>query len=109
MISLSGAERIRFAGLPKFPEVRRDLALVVDRGVTFAEIEQAASGCGARNLQRIGLFDVYEGDKVAQGKKSYAISLILRSDDRTLTDQEIEKSVGQVMQALQSKFGAELR
>lgn len=98
-----------YRGIPKFPEVRRDLSLLVDSAVTFAEIEKLAYQAGKKLLKKVGLFDVYEGEKIASGKKSYAISFILQDDDKTLTDKEIEKTMGRIMEALVSEFKAMLR
>jgi phenylalanyl-tRNA synthetase beta chain len=100
---------VTFSGVPRFPEVRRDLALVVDQSVTFAQLEELAGNAERKLLRRIGLFDVYEGEKVGNGKKSYAMSFILRDDNKTLTDQEIEKCMSRLLKAFSEKFDARLR
>lgn len=100
---------VTFSGVPRFPEVRRDLALVVDQSVTFAQLEELAGNTERKLLRRIGLFDVYEGEKVGVGKKSYAMSFILRDDNKTLTDQEIEKCMARLLKAFSEKFDARLR
>jgi phenylalanyl-tRNA synthetase beta chain len=99
----------QYQGIPKFPEVRRDLALVVDRHITFARIREQAFQAEKGLLKRIGLFDVYEGDKIDAGKKSYAISFILQSDERTLTDKDIERSMDRILKAMTTAFDARLR
>jgi phenylalanyl-tRNA synthetase beta chain len=100
---------VTFSGVPRFPEVRRDLALVVDQSVTFAQLEELAINTERKLLRRIGLFDVYEGEKVGAGKKSYAMSFILRDDNKTLTDQEIEKCIARLLKAFSEKFDVRLR
>ncbi len=100
---------VTFSGVPRFPEVRRDLALVVDQSVTFAQLEELAGNTERKLLRRIGLFDVYEGEKVGVGKKSYAMSFILRDDNKTLTDQEIEKCMTRLLNAFTDKLGARIR
>ena len=89
--------------------MRRDLALVVDQTVTFAQIEKLAFQTEKKLLKKVGLFDVYEGEKIAVGKKSYAMSFILQDEDKTLTDKEIEKSMDKLLRAFISNFNAQLR
>ncbi len=109
LFSLIAANSIQFKGIPKFPEVRRDLALLVDKQVTFAEIEKVAFQTEKKLLKKVGLFDVYEGENIAAGKKSYAINLVLQSEDKTLTDNEIEKVVEKILRAMVTNFNAMLR
>ena len=94
--------------LPKFPAVTRDLSLVCDRSVPVAELDKAIRSVKSRIIEDVKLFDVYEGDRIAENKKSVAYSLILRAEDRTLTDDECSDVVGKVIKAL-SEIGAELR
>jgi phenylalanyl-tRNA synthetase beta chain len=95
--------------LPKFPEVRRDLALELDRSVTYADIEKLAFETEKKLLKRVGLFDVYEGDKIESGKKSYAIFFILQDDMKTLTDDEIEKAMKRLIKVYTEKLNARIR
>tara|TARA_Y100001954_G_C15812177_1_gene605722 strand:+ start:65 stop:2518 length:2454 start_codon:yes stop_codon:yes gene_type:complete len=95
--------------LPKFPSVRRDLSLVIDKGVTFEEIKTAALNAERKLLKEINLFDVYEGNKLAAGKVSYAISLILQDVNSTLTDKKIDRSVAKILESISEKTGAILR
>ncbi len=95
--------------IPRFPEVRRDLALIVDKEITFVQIEQVVNSAEKKLLRRVGLFDVYEGDKIPQGKKSYAISLYLQDETKTLTDKEIEKAMERIIRALTGTLNAQLR
>jgi phenylalanyl-tRNA synthetase beta chain len=109
MLSLVSGRKVDYKGIPKFPEVRRDLALVLDNKVTFDELKNTAFQTEKHILRTVNLFDVYVGDKIAAGKKSYAISFILRDDDKTLTDQVIEKTMDRILRSFQEKFGAVIR
>ena len=98
-----------FREIPKFPEVRRDLALLVDTAVTFAQIEQTAAETDRKLLRRVVLFDVYEGKNLPAGKKSYAVSFYLQDAERTLTDRRIDDLMAKLRRNLESKLGAQLR
>jgi phenylalanine--tRNA ligase, beta subunit len=98
-----------FSEIPKFPEVRRDLALLVDTAVTFAQIEQTAAETDRKLLRRVVLFDVYEGKNLPAGKKSYAVSFYLQDAERTLTDHRIDDLMAKLRRNLESKLGAQLR
>jgi phenylalanyl-tRNA synthetase, beta subunit, non-spirochete bacterial len=95
--------------LPKYPEVRRDLALMLDESVTFSEIMKAAYSTERKLLKSVNLFDVYVGDKIGEGKKQYAISFILQDPDKTLTDKAVEVIMNKLLKTFREKFGAELR
>ena len=95
--------------LSKFPEVKRDLALLIDKRVTFSELRDAAFAAERKLLRSVSLFDVYEGDKLPKGKKSYALAFTLQDPARTLTDDIVEKAMGRIRQALEKGVGAELR
>lgn len=101
--------QIVFQPLPKFPSVRRDLALMVDAGLNFAEIEKIARMEGRKLLKEVSLFDVYKGDKIEQGKKSYAVSFTFLDPEKTLTDQDIDKVMSKLMKKLESELGAVVR
>ena len=98
-----------FSEIPKFPEVRRDLALLVDTAVTFAQIEQTTAETDRKLLRRVVLFDVYEGKNLPAGKKSYAVSFYLQDAERTLTDRRIDDLMSKLCRNLESKLGAQLR
>ena len=98
-----------YAEVPKFPEVRRDLALVLDESVTYADLEQAAFQAERHILRAVNLFDIYRGDKIEAGKKSYALSFLLRDDEKTLTDKLVEKAMDRIIKAFQEKFKATIR
>jgi phenylalanyl-tRNA synthetase beta chain len=95
--------------LPKFPTVRRDLSLLLDKKVRFAEIEKLAFSKAGNMLKAVSLFDVYEGKNLPEGKKSYAVSFTLRDEKKTLTDKKIEQTMAQIQHELESALGAELR
>ncbi len=99
----------KFTAISKFPEVRRDLSLVIDRQVTFNEIQNIALKVGGRLLQRINVFDVYQGDKIDAGKKAYALSFYLQDIDQTLTDKVIDKTMGKLMRSFENEIGALIR
>ena len=101
--------RVRFNELPKFPSVRRDLALLVDKSVAFAEIKVAAEQVEKKLLQEVELFDVYEGKNLPDGKKSYAVSFKLYDDKKTLTDKVVDKSMKKIRSAIEKSTGATLR
>ena len=93
----------------KFPEVRRDLSLVLDKQVTFAEIRDLVMATEKRLIKDIIAFDVYEGDKIPQGKKAYALGFTLLDESKTLTDEEIEKTMTRLMGAFEQKMQAVIR
>ncbi|MCF8297041.1 MAG: phenylalanine--tRNA ligase subunit beta [Saprospiraceae bacterium] len=101
--------KIQFSALPKFPEVRRDLAMVLDNSIQFEEIEKLAFQYESKFLKKVSLFDVYEGDKIEKGKKSYAVSFILQDDEKTLTDNLIDKIMSKLIKVFEEKLGAKLR
>lgn len=101
--------KITVSDLPKFPEVRRDLALLVDKSVTFRALREAAYAAERKLLRDVGLFDIYEGDKLPEGKKSYALSFVLRDDSKTLTDQIIDKTMANLARAFEERLGATVR
>ena len=95
--------------LTKFPEVRRDLALLLDQTVLFDEVKAVAFATEKSLLKQVNLFDVYEGEKLEPGKKSYAVSFILQDDQATLTDKQIEKTMDKLMNAYREKLSAVIR
>lgn len=101
--------RVKFSELPKYPEVRRDLALVLDKEVKFGALKNIAFSAERQLLQSVNLFDVYEGKGVPDGKKSYAISFILRDDTKTLTDKQIDKAMERILIAYEKQVNAKLR
>ncbi len=101
--------KVLFAELPKYPEVRRDLALLLDKNVQFNQLRDLAFRSERKLLQSVDLFDVYEGKGVPEGKKSYALSYILRDDEKTLNDKQIEKIMQKFVSTYERELGAKLR
>ena len=93
----------------KFPEVRRDLSLVLDKSVSYARIRQLIYATEGKLIRNIAAFDVYEGDKLAADKKAYALGFILQDETKTLTDEEIDQTMDKLMRALESELGAIIR
>ena len=109
LIKMTKKSKVQFKELSKFPEVKRDLALLVDKGVSFSTLRSIAFGAEKKLLKSVSLFDVYEGDKLPEGKKSYALSFILEDRNQTLTDKQIERSMSNIQTQLEQKAGAEVR
>lgn len=95
--------------VPKFPEVRRDLSLVIDKNITFDTVETLARQTTKALLKNVNLFDVYEGDKLPADKKAYALSFALQDEQKTLTDVEIENVMNNLIKAYETKIGAVIR
>lgn len=100
---------VSFRPLPKFPAVKRDLALLLDRKVTFKEVKEIALRTEKALLKNVSLFDVYEGEKLGTGKKSYAVSFTLQDDEKTLTDKQIDKIMNKLIGAYKHLLSAEIR
>ncbi|MCR5548563.1 MAG: phenylalanine--tRNA ligase subunit beta [Bacteroidales bacterium] len=109
LFTLVKRDKVAYKELPKFPEVRRDLALLLDESVTYADLRAAALKAAGKLLRNVGLFDVYRGDKIPAGKKQYALSFVIRDDDKTLTDQDTERVMDRLLKTFQTQFGAVLR
>ncbi|MCE1199803.1 MAG: phenylalanine--tRNA ligase subunit beta [Marinilabiliales bacterium] len=101
--------KVAYTPLPKFPEVRRDLALLIDKEVSFSSIRMWAMRTEKDLLKSVSIFDVYEGEHLPEGKKSYAVSFILRDDSKTLNDKLIEKTMEKLMNAFKRELGAQIR
>ena len=104
-----GEHSVQYAELSKFPEVKRDLALLLDLNIAFAEIEKIAFETERKLLKKVNLFDVYEGKNLEAGKKSYAVSFILQDDTKTLTDNQIDGVMKKLQGNFEAKLGAKLR
>jgi phenylalanyl-tRNA synthetase beta chain len=103
------SNKIKFQDIPKYPEVRRDLALLVDQSVAFESLYKLACQTEKSLLKHVSLFDVYEGKNLPEGKKSYALSFILQDTTKTLTDTQIDKIMNKLQTVFQNEFGAQLR
>src|SRR5690606_21208277 len=93
----------------RYPEVKRDLSLVIDKGVTFDEIEALAKKTERKLLKKINVFDVYEGESIGSDKKAYALSFTLQDQEKTLTDNIIDKTMTALINAYQNNLGAVIR
>ncbi len=102
-------QKVEFTEIPKFPSVSRDLALLIDKSVEFRQIEEIARQTEKKFLKKVELFDVYEGDKLPVGKKSYAVNFILQDAEKTMGDKQIEAIMQKLIQNLKQKLNAELR
>ncbi len=91
LMKVRGDHKVKHKELPKFPEVRRDLSLLLDKSVTFAQIREIAAKTERKLLTRVNLFDIYEGERIEKNKKSYAVSFILQDPEATLTDERIDR------------------
>jgi len=109
IVKAAALKSVSYQEISKYPVVRRDLALLIDREVRFSELEALAKKHGGTSLQHVGLFDVYEGEKIGKDKKSYAISLTFRNEERTMTDTEIDTIMNKLISIYQQEKGAILR
>ncbi len=109
LVQLAAGKSLQFSELPKFPVARRDLALLLDKVISFDQIRQVAYETERKLLRQVGLFDVYEGDRIEAGKKSYALSFLLGDSSKTLTDAEIDKVMDRFVKAFSGKLGASIR
>ena len=109
LLDLVRRDKIGFSELPKFPAVRRDLALLLDEKVSYADLRAAAFKQAKKLLRQVGLFDVYRGDKIPAGKKQYALSFVIQDLEKTLTDQDTERVMERLLTTFQTEFGAQLR
>ena len=102
-------ENLKFKDIPKFNKTRKDLALLIDKNVTYAELYKAARSNPSKYLKNINLFDVYEGKNLPEGKKSYAMSFELLNEEKTLEDKDITEVMNSLIKTFQKEFSAELR
>ena len=109
IVKLSKKASITFAEIPKYPKVRRDLALLIDEKVQFAEIKSISAKTVKNILKEVDLFDIYKGDKIEDGKKSYAVSFHFQDDKKTLTDKEVDKAMSKLIKSFSDELGAVLR
>ncbi|MGB1317452.1 MAG: phenylalanine--tRNA ligase subunit beta, partial [Flavobacteriales bacterium] len=109
ILKLSALNEFEVTELPKYPSVRRDLALLVDKSVKYGKLEELAYQTERKLLKEVDLFDVYEGKGVPEGKRSYALSFILQDTNSTLNDKVIDKTMGRLQQRFEREVGAELR
>ena len=109
LFKLVKRDKVAFKELPKFPEVRRDLALLLDESVSFADLYRSSFKAAKKLLKSVTLFDVYRGDKIPAGKKQYALGFTLQDQEKTLTDADVEKIMGRLLSTFTGEYGAALR
>lgn len=109
LLNMVKKNKVLYQELPKYPEVTRDLALLIDKEISYSDIRNCALSTEKKLLKNIVLFDVYRGDKIPAGKKQYAISFTLQDKDKTLTDKHVEKIMNKFLTKFINEFGATLR
>ena len=109
IVEMAKHTKISFQELPKYPEVRRDFALLIDEQVTFEAIHTIAKQSEKQLLKSVDLFDVYQGKNLTSGKKSYAVSFTLQDEHSTLTDKQIDKIMSKLQANFEKELGAQLR
>ena len=109
LMKVVSKQKVLYTEIAKYPAVSRDLALLIDKSVEFAQIEQIARQTEKKLLKKVELFDVYEGDKLPAGKKSYAVNFILQDAEKTMGDKQIDAIMQKLIANLKHKLGAELR
>ncbi len=109
LMKMTKKNEVLYTEVPKFPAVSRDLALLVDNSVEFAQIEQIAFQTEKKLLKKVELFDVYEGDKLPAGKKSYAVNFILQDEEKTMGDKQIDAIMQKLITSIKKQLNAELR
>jgi phenylalanyl-tRNA synthetase beta chain len=109
VLSAVKKNKIVYSEVSKFPAVRRDLSMLIDKSVKFITLKQIAQKSERKLLKEVNVFDVYEGDKLPNGKKSYALSFTLQDDEKTLTDKTIDGIIQKIVYNLEKEAGAEIR
>jgi len=109
LFELVKRNKVAFKELPKFPEVRRDLALLLDESVKYSDLQASAQKAARKLLKQVSLFDVYRGDKIPAGKKQYAIGFTLQDIEKTLTDADVERVMDKLLSTFVNEYGAVLR
>ncbi len=109
LLKVAGKQKVIYKEIPKYPEVSRDLALLVDKNVTFGQIKEVALKTEKKLLKSVSLFDIYEGEKLGADKKSYAVNFILQDENKTLTDKQIDKIMSNMVKNLEREVSASLR
>ena len=109
LVQIATQQNLKYKDISKFPAVRRDLALLIDKNILYFDLFESTQNLNLNLLKSVQLFDVYEGDKLPAGKKSYAMSFVLQDEEKTLSDSEIEKTMNELIRNFQKNFKAELR
>ncbi len=109
VLKIAGQQKVLFKEISKFPEVSRDLALLIDKSVSFGEVKAIAQKTEKKLLKKVSLFDIYEGKNLPEGKKSYAVNFILQDENKTLTDKQIDKIMNSMIKNFEREINASLR
>ena len=109
VLERSAFQQVRFSELSKYPAVQRDLSMIVEDGLAFEKIEQLSFAENKKLLRSVSLFDVYKGEKIETGKKSYAVSFTFLDEAKTLTDKDIDKVMNRLMDRFEKEIGAQIR
>jgi len=109
LISFAKNLKVSYSEIPKYPEVKRDLALLLEKTVKFEEIVEIAYKTETKLLKDVSIFDVFESDKLGENKKSYAVSFILQDVEKTLTDKSIDKVMNNLIRSFTHKLNAQIR
>ena len=109
LINEASKNKVEYTEIPKYPAVKRDLALLIDKATSFAEIKTIAFNCEKNLLKSVSLFDVYEGEKLGAEKKSYAVSFILQDSAKTLNEKQIDKIMQKLIKSYEKQLGAQIR
>ena len=109
LLKFAKTHKIEYQPISKFPRVRRDLALLIDKSVTYAQLEEVARRTEPKHIVEVGLFDVYEGKNLEPGKISYALSFELEDTEKTMTDKQIDKIMQKLIMFYEKELGAKVR
>jgi len=109
IVKKASKQEIVFKDIPKYPEVRRDFALLLSDNIKFEQLKKIAFKTEKKLLKKVDLFDVYRGENLPEGKKSYAVSFTIQDETKTLTDKQIDKIMRKLQQAYEKELAAELR
>ena len=109
VVKVLGIPKMDFEALPKFPASRRDLSLLIDESLSFDKLKNTAQKLDRKLLKDVNLFDYYKGNKIENGKKSYAISFVFQDENKTLTDKQIDKTMNKIQSTFEREYNAKLR
>ena len=109
LMEFNKTEKSFIKSVPIFPTVRRDLALLIDEAINYSQLEKIALKTESNLIKQVNVFDVYKGDKIEKGKKSYALSFMLQDENKTLTDDEIDSVMNKLIKNFEKETGAILR
>ena len=109
LLELNKKIKIEYREIPKFPSVYRDLAIVVDKALTYEQVEKATQNAKINKLKTINLFDIFESDKLGANKKSMAVSFTFLDEEKTMTDNEIDSMMNKIISSYEKELNAEVR